>query len=397
MTIKKYIKSISNHIQDWIIFFFLILGVSGLSSFTVQMISTGLPLYCIDIGKTTAQAGIISAFYSIAVIISKPFVGKWIDERGKWIIAFIGIILMVLSLGLMAFVPNLSLFGIYQFIEGVSFSALSTALAALLMDIFPPESMVKGIGLFTVIKSFTISLGASFAVSFIEKNGSSKLFICCFIILLIAFVITIFLKKAPVYNKTYIKEETQSVEYKGLDKFIDKSALPICLVQFVFTFSLTLGTCYLPSYAQSIGLAGVGSYYIVSAVTMLLTRTIFSKVIEKLNTKLSFIIGMFLAAITTVGVLFSDKLIYFILLAIPNAIGIALINPTLNVLATAYAPANRRGVASSTYYASLDLGSGAGSTIWGILVPVIGYNYSFILATVLLMIVFIYGIRLVRK
>lgn len=397
MIVKKYIRNIYNHIEDWVIFFFLILIVSGLSSFVVQMVSTGLPLYCVDVGKSTAEAGIIAGFYSIAVIVSRPFVGKWIDEKGKWIISIIGITLMVVSLGLMAYIPNLSLFSIYQFIEGVSFSTLSTALAALLMDIFPPGSMAKGIGLFTVIKSFTISLGASFAVNFVEKYGSSKLFNCCFIILVVAFFITLILKKAPVNNKTYIKEEIEEVEYKGLDKFIDKSALPICLVQFIFTFSLTLGTCYLPSYAQSIGLMGVGSYYIVSAITMLLTRTIFSKLIERINNKVAFIIGMFLSAITTVGVLFSDKLIYFILLAIPNAIGIALINPTLNVLATAFAPKNRRGVANSTYYASLDLGSGAGATIWGILVPVIGYDYSFILATVLLVLIFIYGIRFVRK
>lgn len=395
MSFSKFIKKITNRFEYWILFYLLIVAVSGLSSFVVQMLSTGLPLYCIDIGKTTAQSGIFAGFYSAAVILSRPLVGKWTDEKGKWNVVFLGIVLLTLSVAGMAFIPNLSLFSLYHVLEGLSFSALSTALAALMVDILPPTTVVKGIALFTVIKSFSISLGASYAVSFAEKFGPKNIFICSFFILVVSLIITIFLKKKPDNNNQvneFVKKEG-TIELKGLDKFVYKKSLPICLVQFTFTFCLTLATCYLPSYAQSIGLAGVGIYYTVSAVTMLLTRTLLSKLIDKLNPKAAYIVGMFLACITTIGVLFSDKLVYFVFLSIPNAIGISLINPLLNVKATGNVEANRRGVASSTYYAALDLGSGAGSMIWGILVPVIGYSASFISSSIILVIIFIYGLN----
>lgn len=399
MSLSKLVKRISNRFENWIIFYILIIAISGLTSFVVQMLSTGLPLYCIDIGKTTAQSGIFAGFYSAAVILSRPFVGKWTDEKGKWNVAFVGIALLVLSVAGMTFLAKLSLFSLYHVLEGLAFSGLSTALAALMVDILPPATIIKGIALFTVIKSFSISLGASYAVSFVEKHGSKNIFLCTFIILVVAFFLTIILKRNPnndIKNKG-VKTIKQDEQLKGIDKFVYKKALPICLVQFTFTFCLTLATCYLPSYAQSIGLAGVGIYYTVSAVTMLLTRTVLSKLIDKLNPKIAYIVGMFLASITTIGVLFSDKLIYFVFLSIPNAIGISLINPLLNVKATGNVEANRRGVASSTYYASLDLGSGAGSMVWGLLVPQIGYNASFISSTILLVLIFIYGLRIVKE
>lgn len=397
MILKAY-KRIRNSFEDWILYYLLILIIAGISSFAVQMIATGLPLYCIDIGKTTAESGIMAGFYTIALIIARSFVGKLTDERGKWNIAIIGMLLMIISIAGMSFFRKLIFFNMYQLLEGLSFSALSTAIAALLLDILPPMATVKGIALFTVTKSLTISIGASVAVSFAEKFGSEKIFIFTFFLSVVAFVLLFFLRKAEVTNsKIVTSNNIIKNDNKGINKYIYVSALPICLIQFVFTFSLTLGTCYLPAYAQSIGLAGVGIYYTISAITMFASRTIFAKILDRINTKVSFIIGMLLAAITTIGILLSNNLLYFALLSIPNAIGICMINPMLNVKATGNVPVDRRGVASSTYYASLDLGSGAGSMIWGILVPIIGYKTSFITATLLLVLVTFYGIHKVIK
>ena len=396
--IAKVYKKIKNNFEDWIIYYLLILIIAGISSFVVQMIATGLPLYCIDIGKTTAESGIMAGFYTIALIISRSFVGKLTDEKGKWNIAIIGMFLMILSIAGMSFFGKLIFFNIYQLLEGLAFSALSTAIAALLLDILPPSATIKGIALFTVTKSLTISVGASVAVSFAEKFGSERIFIFTLLLSIVAFALLFFLKKTEVKNHSIVKSDINiKNEYKGINKFIYVSALPICLIQFVFTFSLTLGTCYLPAYAQSIGLTGVGIYYTISAITMFASRTVFAKILDRLNTKVSFVIGMLLASSTTIAILFSNKLLYFALLSIPNAIGICMINPMLNVKATGNVPADRRGVASSTYYASLDLGSGAGSMIWGILVPVIGYKFSFVSATILLILIAIYGIYRVIK
>ena len=384
--------------QDWIIYYLLVLIVSGISSFVVQMIATGLPLYCIDIGKTTAESGIMAGFYTVALIISRTFVGKLTDEKGKFRIAIIGMLMMILSLAGMSFLRNIVFFNIYQLVEGIAFSALSTAIAALTLSILPPSATIKGIALFTVTKSLTISFGASIAVSFAEKNGASSIFIISLVLSVIAFLLLFFLKNADKEKNELNKAPDKSLSsFKGINKYIDVSSLPICIIQFIFTFSLTLGTCYLPAYAQSIGLVGIGIYYTISAFTMLASRTILAKLLDSINTKLSFIIGMAFAIVTTIGVLFSNKLWFFILLSIPNAIGICMINPMLNVKATANVQAERRGVASSTYYASVDLGSGVGSMVWGILVPIIGYKISFISSTIILALVTLYGLYYVIK
>lgn len=382
---------------NWQILFILVLIVSGLSSFVVQMIATGLPLYCIDINKTTAEAGVLAGFYSAAVIISRPFVGKWCDEKGKYKIALIGIIMFVTSVACSCFYSLFPFFKVFQAIEGLGFSALSTALAALLIDLLPANLIIRCIGIFTVIKSLTISLGASFAVSFAEKFGIKNIFVCSLVISIVSLLCLFPLKKIKKAEKQDDVLFNNNNEFKGIDKYIEKDIIPICLLQFIFTFSLTLATCYLPSYAQTIGLAGIGVYYTISAIVMLLSRTVFSKVFEMINEKISFIVGILLAIVTTIAVILFKDLSAFIIISILNAIGISLINPTLNVKATANVDANRRGVASSTYYGALDLGSGAGSMIWGLVIPVIDYKVSFIIATVLLIFNLLLGLYIFKK
>ena len=362
------------------------------------MISTVLPLYCVSIGKTITDAGVFLGFYSVAMIISRPFVGKWCDEKGKLKISFIGISMLILSVAC-TFYDSLALhFSLYQAIEGIGFSALSTALAALLIDILPPEYIVRGIGMFTVLKSLTISLGASTAVSIAEKLGSNKVFLLSIVTIVFSLLCLFPLIKAKTVEKQKTNiDNNNKIEYKGISKYIEKSAISICLLQFIFTFALTLGTSYLPSYTQSINLTGISIYYTVSAITMFLSRTLFSKLFLNINEKDSFVYGLILAIITTIAIITTRNLYIFIIISFFNAIGISLVNPTLNVKATANVDASRRGVAISTYYGALDLGSGAGATIWGMIIPIIGYQFSFVVATILLITNLLLGLLIFKK
>lgn len=381
-------------IDNWIVSYVLITLICFITSFSLQMINTGIPIYCIDIGKSTAEAGIFAGFYSFAVIVSGLFVGRIIDSHDKYNIACLGLGLFCLSIIGKAFLPILFLFVLYQIIQGFSYSLSNSAQSAILLDILPNSKLTRGIGYYSVIKSLSYSLGSSFAVTISEKYGTSRFFLITLIIASIALILNLIMRSTKYKKRfeTFNKDDVQVItnteieEYDGINKFIEIKTLSICLIQILFTFSLTLVTSYLPSYTKTIGLLGISIYYTFNALTMFVTRMFFSKQIERIGNFKSVMIGIILGAITTLAVIFTSNLTVFAFIAIFNAIGITLVNPTLNIYATKDVPLNRRGVASSTYYTSLDLGSGAGGMIWGLLIPLIDYKYSFILATLILII-----------
>lgn len=392
-------------IDNWIVSYVLITLICFITTFSLQMINTGIPIYCIDIGKSTAEAGIFAGFYSVAVIVSGFFVGRIIDSNDKYNIACLGLGLFCLSIIGKAFLPILFLFTLYQIIQGFSYSLSNSAQSAILLDILPNSKLTRGIGYYSVIKSLSFSLGSSFAVTITEKYGTSRFFLVTLIIASIALILNLlmrskwFKKRFETFNKDDVEviKNTDIEEYNGLNKYIEIKTLSICLIQILFTFSLTLTTSYLPSYTKTIGLLGISIYYTFNAFTMFITRMFFSKQIEKIGNFNSIVIGISLGAITTIALLFTKRLEIFAIIAIFNAIGISLVNPTLNIYATKDVPLNRRGVASSTYYTSLDLGSGAGGMIWGLLIPLIDYKYSFVLATFILIVNLVLSYIILRK
>lgn len=390
--------------DSWIVSYVMITATSFITCFTLQMICTGIPIYCVDIGKSTAEAGIFAGFYSVAVIATGLFAGRMVDTRGKWNMACLGLGLLCLSIIGKAFLPIFSLFVLYQVVQGIGFSISSTAQSAMVLDTLSNNRIVRGIGYYSVIKSLSYSLGSSAAVALSERFGTDRFFLYTLFIVLVAVILNVMLEM-PFFKRRFPviieKSDTKVItakdlpQYHGIDKFIEVKALPICLIQFIFTFSLTLTTSYLASYTKSIGLMGISIYFTTNAMTMLAVRMFFSKKIEKLGNLKTCVIGLILACLSTVGILFARSAFAFALLAIPNAIGISFVNPTINALSTSNVPSSRRGVASSTYALALDIGSGVGGMLWGILIPSIGYRYAFLSSAILLLADLVLGYRII--
>jgi MFS family permease len=63
----------------------------------------------------------------------------------------------------------------------------------------------------------------------------------------------------------------------------------------------------------------------------------------------------------------------YVLCAVLYGCATGSIFPIMSALAVRFAPINRRGAATATYFSSFDIGIGIGSTIWGFVIDCAGF------------------------
>ena len=156
---------------------------------------------------------------------------------------------------------------------------------------------------------------------------------------------------------------------------IEMSALRISLVSFFFGIVYSSIVSFVSVYAKEIQLSEVASYFfIVYVIILIISRPFTGKWFDQYGANvimipsiISFAIGMFLLSQ-------ANGAFIFLLSAAFIGLGWGTIFPTAQTIAIQVAPPERRGMATATYFSTMDLGIGIGSLVVGILGAEIGYS-----------------------
>lgn len=162
---------------------------------------------------------------------------------------------------------------------------------------------------------------------------------------------------------------------KGLDKYVQKEALPIAFVAVFVGVAYASVLSFLTAYAQEINLVSVASFFFMAyAVSTLVSRPFTGKIFDRFGENkvmypsfLSFVIGLGLLATATNGFL-------LLLSAVFIGLGYGTIIPSSQAIAVKAAPKEKNGLATSTFYMLADLGAGFAPFLLGMLIPFLGYR-----------------------
>ena len=134
-----------------------------------------------------------------------------------------------------------------------------------------------------------------------------------------------------------------------------------------------IGT-FLAVYAIKIGVTGIGIYFSVNAVTMLVTRPFLGYLTERFGLMKVIIPCEILMAISVIGLALSTNLTGILVVAVLMGIGSSGASPALVAACINSTSVDKRGVATSTNYVGLDSGLFLGASIAGLLINGIGYT-----------------------
>lgn len=377
--------------------------INFIASFAFYMTTITSNDYAVKIlNVNTAMAGLSSGIFVIGALIVRLYLGAKIDNINIKLLIYIGIILYLIDTLFYFIVKDIYILILIRFIAGICYGICSSACGALVARIIPRNKRGIGIGYYALSVIFSSAIGPFLAVLLSSKNAFKLSFLITAISILIALIFNIFLKVRR------LKITHQKQKAKGIYAYIEKSSLGISSVVFI------LGICYgailifMSAYTQELdklnnnylfSFSQAGAiFFICYAVVSIFARPIAGKLFDKLGANFVMLPSLILFIICLLFLANALHPSMILLAAIFCALGYGNATSSAQSLAIKLAPANKVGLASTTFFIALDLGIGISPYCLGKLEPILGYANLFNICIVLVVLsVILYYLFIMKK
>ncbi|MCI2954782.1 MFS transporter [Staphylococcus caprae] len=330
--------------------------------------------------------GLAAGIFIIGMLAGRLGSGRIIDNLQPKLVLLSGTIFSVIAVALYFTINSLWVLMLIRLIHGIAFGFSSTATGTISSRIVPEDRKGEGIGYYGLSVTLASAIGPFLGLVFNKNLGFESIFGISLISIVVALILTFFIKKLPVLGNTTENEERP----KGIHAYLQKEALPISMVIVLVGVAYASVLSFLSIYAEKINLVTASSFFfVVFAVVTFVTRPFTGKIYDNYGENkvmypvlFSFMIGLVILGCT------HSSLVLLIAAAFIG-FGYGTIVPTAQAIAIQQSPPNKMGLATSTFYIFTDFGAGMGPFILGMIIPFLGYRNLYILMGVVVIIAII--------
>jgi len=363
--------------------FFVLVSTMLISMLGFGIVVPLLPIYADQLGATALEIGFISAGFSLSLMVSLPFMGRFSDRFGRKVFLCSGlVILTIASLGFIWAQNPLQLI-LVRIFQGIGASMHLPIAQAYLGDITPEGEEGKWMGHFSAILFSSMSIGPLFGGVLTDLFSINTTFLVMAALCLIGLIATIIF--LPEVSQRAVSEK-QGAAFTGLRKSN--------ILKAAFSFRMALGfstACimtFLPLFAsQNLGMSvSLIGLLIASRAPLALLQSYTGTLADKYSRRGLVIAGsaaavIFVALMPTASSFWPLLVMYALM-----AIGTAFAMPA----ATAYVVEEGRvfgmGASLALFMMAMQIGNGVGPVMFGGIVDLLGIESAFYSGAAILMI-----------
>lgn len=355
---------------------FLGMGGSNLFLFMSQYIMVAsLPIFIMDtLGGGDMEAGLAMTAFQIGAVSCRPLAGRIIDAVNKQRLMRAATIAFFLVMLAFNWLHSEQAIYALRFLHGCIFALATTAAAAMAALVLPASRKGEGIGYFALSTNLAMVVGPLIGLVLIGNFGSIALF--AFLAALAA--LTFLAANARRLPDEVVRPAGRQKKGFHLSDFIERRSLAPALLGGMVFFAYGGILTFIPLYAKSLGLqAETSLFFVVFAFVIILTRPVIGRLFDEKGPDWTvypgfacFAAGMLLFSQvgTTAGLLISAAVL---------GIGFGALSPAFQTLAVESAPAARAGVATATYFWSLDISVGLAAVLLSFVAAQFGYAFMY--------------------
>jgi MFS family permease len=354
--------------------------------FTMSSISTFFlfPLFITRHGGTKADIGIMMAVFTIASILSRPWISEMIDRLGrKKCYTLACLILSVLPLVYLFFKGNLSSFYIplifVRLIHGIGMALAFTAVMTYIADIVPKNRLNEGLGMFGVTALVALAAGPIIAELIIRQFGFAVFFIMSSILSTIGLLLHLPLVESYVYVNT----GRPSQSFFSILK--NKRRIFIALLAFSFGFGLSSVFGFLTPFAEEKQLTFISLFFITYSAGAVSMRFFGGRLADKVGEGRIIPHAFIITGFGIMILIFLGGDLILILSGFICGSGHGLLYPCLNAIAVRNEPQDIRGKIMGIFTGGIDSGMFLGSISLGYIGKWFGYPMLFLVAGLILL------------
>lgn len=346
---------------------------------------TILPIYIMkDLGGSVKEAGLALTLFLASSIAIRPFSGMIIEKLGKKIsMRGAGVIFALFAFSYLLVDSMWSLL-LVRFLHGIWFSILTTVAVPVANEFIPEQRKGEGMGYFVMSTNLGVVFGPLLALTVIQFTSFKVLFGILAVIISLGLIFCWMLKITELPKPEAISTEKTSL---SLQDILEVKVLAVSFVALLTAFAYSGIMSFITAFSETKQLLAYTSvFFIVFAASMLLVRPWVGKIYDRKGPSAVIYPSFIFFAIGLVIVsLISNQWILW-LSAVFIGIGYGSLFPCLQTLAIQSVDKQRMGHAISTFFTLFDLGLAIGSVAMGILIAYWGFETTYVLSAVLVIV-----------
>lgn len=368
--------------RDYIIVMITCFGISATNYFFVST----LPIYAQNITGTTFFAGLMTAVFTFAALVTRPFTGILADKVGRVKLLVFGAALCASASVLYRYSTAIAVLILVRVLNGVGFSIHTTCGGAAAADITPKSRLSEGLGIFGLYGTVAAALAPAIALGIVgtgENERFPPLFALSAAIAFVCVILNMMIRyergrPKPAHKGKPAAEEAADSGgaplprlYLGFEKGV---FIPAAVLIFIF-IAISATNSFLTLFSRRMNLGDVGLFYTIGAAGMLSSRLFLGKIADRRGPD-TVVIPALSALIPCLALIpFVRSRFYLFLLAFPIGIAQGAACPAINSMMFRRCSPKRRGSASAAFFAAIDIGYCVGSFLFGIVEEKLGFSF----------------------
>ena len=363
----------------WTKDFIIIAGVNFFTHVVFYMMMVITAVYAMNaFGADRGTAGLATGIFVLASLVGRIFTGKYMDRAGHKRMLVLGAALFAVSMALHLFINSLAMLFVLRILQGTAHGVTTTAAGAIAANIIPDKRRGEGTGYYATAMNVAMAIGPFLSIYLYSHAGFFHIFMAGLVFIVFDLLLALVLKAPAQPQKT----EPAAAQKRGIAvrDFIEPKAVPVSLVMFLITVAYASLMSFLSPYAEEIGLVEAASYFFfVYALALLATRPFTGKWFDLYGAKKVTYPFIFLLAGGFAVLGAAGNAAVFLLAGALIGIGYGTVLSYLQAIAVQQSPADKKGLATSTFFIFLDLANGIGAYVIGLAVGALRFRTVYLL------------------
>ncbi|MGX5690660.1 MFS transporter [Arcticibacter tournemirensis] len=333
---------------------------SLLFSASFNMLIPELPAYLSAMGGAEYK-GLIIALFTVTAGISRPFSGKLTDTIGRVPVMAVGSIVCFVCGFLYPVLTTVSGFLFLRLLHGFSTGFKPTATAAYVADIIPVSRWGEAIGIHGLCFSTGMAIGPAIGSAITAYYSINVLFYCSSLFALMSIVILMNMKETVKIKHKF----SFSLLKISPNEIIEGRVLPAALVTFLSYMGYGVLLTLVPDWADHLGIANKGLFFMTFTISSLLIRFVAGKVSDQYGRVKVIIVALFILGVAFILIGYATSVGMLLVASVVYGIATGVLSPATNAWTADLSHPDRRGKAMATMYIALEAGIGLGALFAG--------------------------------
>lgn len=347
----------------WTFPFVALLCMNFFQAMGSQICMVVIPLYAYSLGATVSVVGIVTGAFAVTALASRPFLGAAFQSFSNKRLLMGAYSLSLVSMLLYSVVSSIPLMVAVRFVHGLGIGCATPLALSIVSNILPQGRLSSGISIYTLGLALAQTVGPIVGIWASGTFGYGAAFLASAGFQTVALVLSGTLKVRAPEEKVPFRVNASNV--------FAKEALRPALVLMLLAIPFSCTNSFVVLFGQARGIDGVGLYFTVYALCLLLTRPLFGSLSDRFGVLTMLVPSILLFCAGLFVLSRADSLQVLCLAAVLSSCGYGVANPLVQSYSFEGMPASRRGVISNTTYTGVDAGNLIGPYLGGSVVDVL--------------------------